>query len=34
MVAGELQVVEANLDLVTDYDGKLVGTHDYTKRTT
>ena len=24
MVAGELQVVEANLDLVTDYDGNLL----------
>ena len=24
MVAGELQVVEANLDLVTDYDGSLL----------
>ena len=24
MVTGELQVVEANLDLVTDYDGNLL----------
>ena len=24
MVAGELQAVEANLDLVTDYDGNLL----------